>query len=71
MTPGTNLAYLSGMAQPTLVPAIILGRTAAACVHPFAAWRLLSMSWRVLMLIAYVAASYAVVLSTLLALSPA
>ena len=59
------------MAQPTLVPAIILGRTAAACVHPFAAWRLLSVSWRVLMLIAYVAASYTVVLSTLLALSPA
>jgi hypothetical protein len=49
--------------------AIILGRTAAACVHPIAAWRIISTSWRFLVLLAYVAASYVLVLTGLLVLS--
>ena len=46
--------------------AIVVGRTLAACVHPFAAWRVLSSSWRSLMLTAYAAAGYVIVLSMLL-----
>jgi hypothetical protein len=49
--------------------AVIVGRTAAACVHPIAAWRVISMSWRFLVLLAYVAASYVLVLTALLVLS--
>jgi hypothetical protein len=43
----------------------VFGRTLAACVHPFAAWRLLSTSWRLLMLVAYAATSYVTVLAAL------
>lgn len=43
----------------------MLGRTLAVCVHPYAAWSLLSNSWRLLMLTAYAAASYVVVLAVL------
>jgi hypothetical protein len=46
----------------------MLGRAAAACAHPVAAWRA-SMSWRVLALAAYSATGYLIVLSALLALS--
>jgi hypothetical protein len=49
--------------------AVMLGRTAAACVHPIAAWRVISTSWRFLVLLAYVAASYVLVLAGLLVLS--
>jgi len=46
--------------------AIVVGRTLAACVHPFAAWRRFSTSWRSLIVTAYAAAGYFIVLSVLL-----
>ena len=46
--------------------AIVVGRTLAGCIHPFAAWRLFSTTWRSLMLTAYAAAGYVIVLSVLL-----
>jgi hypothetical protein len=51
--------------QKSYSPEIVLGRTLAACIHPFAAWRLLSTSWRLLMLAAYAATSYVTVLAAL------
>lgn len=49
---------------------IILGRTAAACVHPVVAWRVFSKSWRLAVVTAFAGVSYVVVLSTLLVLNP-
>jgi hypothetical protein len=46
----------------------MVGRTMAACAHPVTAWRLLPPSWRAVMVTAYAAASYVVVLTTLLVL---
>lgn len=46
--------------------AIVLGRTVAGCVHPVAAWGRFSTIWRSLMLTAYAAAGYVIVLSLLL-----
>jgi hypothetical protein len=43
-----------------------LGRTMALCAHPFAAWRLLSTSGRMLILAIYAATSFVIVLSILL-----
>jgi hypothetical protein len=43
-----------------------LGRTAAVCVHPAAAWRLLPISWRWLIVAAYAVVAYAVTLGILL-----
>ena len=51
---------------PSYRPEIVLGRMLAACAHPFAAWRLLSVSWRVSMLAAYAAMGFFTVLSALL-----
>jgi len=51
-------------------PEVIVGRTAAACVHPVAAWRVLPMSWRVLVLTVYTVSSYVAVLGALVALNP-
>ena len=48
---------------------IILGRTAAACVHPVAAWRVFSKTWRVAVVTVFAGLSYVVVLSTLLVLN--
>ena len=39
---------------------VLIGRSAALCVHPFAAWRSRSRADRVMLLIAYVAISYVV-----------
>lgn len=47
-------------------PEILIGRTLAACVHPFAAWQLLSLYWRVWILVAYAAIGFFAVLSALL-----
>jgi len=47
---------------------IMFGRAQLACVHPFAAWTLLPTSWRVLMLTAYAAAGYSIVLGAWLML---
>jgi hypothetical protein len=49
-------------------PAVFVGRTMAACVHPYAAWRVLPRSARVVVVSAYAAGAYVAVLSTLLML---
>lgn len=49
---------------------IILGRTAAACVHPFTAWRVFSRAWRLAVVTVFAGLSYVVVLSTLFVLNP-
>jgi hypothetical protein len=49
---------------------IILGRTVAACVHPFAAWQVFSKAWRLAVVTVFAGLSYAIVLSTLLVLNP-
>jgi hypothetical protein len=50
-------------------PEIIVGRTAAACVHPVIAWRVLPTSWRLLVLTVYTVSSYVAVLGALIATS--
>jgi hypothetical protein len=47
---------------------ILIGRSLAVCVHPYAAWQSQSVKKRMLVLFAYGAASYAVMLGTLLSL---
>jgi hypothetical protein len=54
--------------EPDYRVELMLGRTMAACAHPLAAWRLLPPSWRAVMVTTYAAASYLVVLTTLLIL---
>ena len=44
---------------------VVLGRSAALCVHPLAAWRSRSRLDRALLLISYVGISYAIVLGLL------
>jgi hypothetical protein len=44
---------------------IVTGRALAFCVHPLSAWHRLPASGRVLLVAAYVSASYAIVLLTL------
>ena len=51
-------------------PELVVGRTAAACVHPVAAWRVLPTSWRILVLMVYTVTAYLTVLSTLIAMKP-
>jgi hypothetical protein len=46
---------------------VVIGRVLAWCVHPFASWRRLPASGRVLLVGAYVAAGYVTVLTLLLA----
>jgi hypothetical protein len=48
--------------------ATFVGRTLAACVHPYAAWRVLPRSARVVLISTYVTLSYLAVLSVLLIL---
>ena len=48
---------------------VLIGRSAAICVHPFAAWRSPSRNDRALLLISYFAISYAIVLGLLQVLS--
>jgi hypothetical protein len=47
-------------------PEILIGRSLALCVHPYAAWRSRSLPGRVFVFSAYVAAGYAVALGVLL-----
>jgi hypothetical protein len=49
-------------------PEVLVGRTLALCVHPYAAWRSRSAKGRALVLFTYMAVSYFVVLSALLSL---
>ena len=44
---------------------VLLGRSAALCLHPFAAWRSRSRGDRLMLLISYVAISYVVVFGLL------
>ena len=46
--------------------AVFLGRTMAACVHPYAAWRVLPRPARVVLVSTYAALTYVAVLSVLL-----
>jgi hypothetical protein len=45
----------------------IIGRSLAMCVHPYATWRSQPARFRVLVLLAYTIASYALVLGGLYA----
>jgi len=45
---------------------VLIGRSLAMCAHPYAAWRSQSAKGRALVLVAYMAASYFVVLGALL-----
>ena len=45
---------------------VLIGRSLAMCAHPYAAWRLHSTKGRALVLVAYMAASYVIVLGALL-----
>jgi len=50
-------------------PAVVVGCTAAACIHPIAAWRILPRSWRVMVLGVYAATSFVTVFSMLIILN--
>ena len=61
------------MAPTTTAPynrnvAAFVGRCAALCAHPYAAWRVRPASSRVLLVSTYAAAAYIVVLAALLVL---
>ena len=47
---------------------ILIGRSLAMCVHPYAVWRSHSTKARLLVLFAYASASYVIMLSALMAL---
>lgn len=49
-------------------PEVLIGRSLAMCAHPYAAWRCQSAKARALVLVAYMAASYFVVLGALMSL---
>ena len=59
------------MMQSSPSIATLVGRTAAACVHPYAAWRVRPASVKFAVVSAYAATAYVIVLTTLLALSTA
>jgi hypothetical protein len=52
--------------HPRAALAILAGRSLAMCMHPYAAWRLRSSKGRALIVIAYGAAGYALVLAALM-----
>ena len=54
------------MTRTTNGPAIFIGRTMAACVHPYAAWRVLPRPARVVLVSTYATLTYVAVLSVLL-----
>jgi hypothetical protein len=47
-------------------PAVFIGRTMAACVHPYAAWRVLPCAARVVVVSTYATLTYVAVLIGLL-----
>ena len=65
-TPGRRSTLDAG----PLTPAIVVGRTAAACAHPVATWQLLPASWRIVVLTVYTVTSYLTVLTILVTLNP-
>ena len=52
--------------RPSTRLEILVGRSLAMCVHPYAAWRSHSRRGRLLVFVAYFGASYALVLGLLL-----
>jgi hypothetical protein len=48
---------------------VLIGRSAAICIHPFAAWQSRSRTDRAVLLISYFAISYVIVLGLLHAMS--
>ena len=69
-TPGRRWTIDDGRWTILQPPAIVVGRTAAACAHPVAAWQVLPTSWRVLVLTVYTVTSYLTVLTFLVTLNP-
>jgi hypothetical protein len=63
---GPVLAPGSTMSSKLPKPEVLVGRTVALCVHPYAAWRSHSTKRRAVLLFAYMAASYFIVLGALL-----
>jgi hypothetical protein len=63
---GPTFALQSAM--PSKLPRleVLIGRSLAMCAHPYAAWRSQSARGRALVLVAYMATSYFVVLGALL-----
>lgn len=45
---------------------VVIGRALACCVHPSASWRILPARGRLMLVAAYVSASYVAVLTLLL-----
>jgi hypothetical protein len=68
---GHDLAPIAGMRStldiPTTRTEILVGRGLAMCVHPYAAWRVKAPAGRLLVLFAYFAAGFALVLTSLFA----
>jgi hypothetical protein len=67
-TVGPILAPGNAMPSKLPQPEVLVGRTIALCVHPYAAWRSHSMKRRAVLLFTYMAASYFIVLGALLSL---
>jgi hypothetical protein len=44
---------------------VLVGRSLAMCVHPYAAWRMRSFRGRLFVVVAYAAVGYAIMLSVL------
>jgi len=57
-------AYNSGNQGPGRVE-VLLGRSLAICVHPYAAWRSRSAQQRATLVVAYFSVSYGIVLGLL------
>jgi hypothetical protein len=51
--------------RPNHVLEVLIGRSAALCIHPLAAWRSPSRRDRAMLLISYFALSYVIVLGLL------
>ena len=66
MSTGHRALTQSPAETPTYRLGIIAGRLAAFCVHPFAAWPVLSIGWRMAVLTTYAASAFFIVLSALL-----
>jgi hypothetical protein len=62
---GPDLAALSHVRLNLPPIAVLCGRSLALCAHPYAAWRTHSRRGRLGVLLAYLAASYAVTLGVL------
>ena len=64
--PDPGLLELFLLTLATVTFEVLVGRSAAFCLHPFAAWRRLPATGRVLLVGAYFGGSYVAVLAGLL-----